>query len=125
MASDRVEKQKVRMGAHLWRIWDGVGYEPERTDAEILYTEGHVSLDDENELVKDSLALALQREGLADGLGRAYRSIEQAGQFVWGYAGLVGPDLTMCEDSNGISFYGEAATNVEPITWIEVVIDAR
>jgi len=108
-----------RKGESLWSEWTGVGGSAKLTYACVLYyTVGHIDL--ENEVVRRALASAIQRDGVADGLGQAYRAINDW-TMLQGWAGEVDGsyELFAC-DQSGETEYGEAVDEVQPITWVEV-----
>lgn len=108
----------TRKGENLWNEWIGEGYSPMVFHSVVYYTVGHVSI--ENDVVHRGLASAVQRDGLADGLGQAYKQIHEATQN-YGWAGEIDGsyDLTVC-DKNGETIYGDVVDEVLPITWVEV-----
>lgn len=107
-----------RAGEALWSEWSGEGYVPKGFPKSVFYTEEHVSLD--NEIVKRALASSIQRSGITDSLGQAYKVIETTdGDFL--YAGYLEGELdrTVC-DSDGETFYGDVLHEVVPITVVEI-----
>lgn len=107
-----------RKGESLWSEWTGVGA-PTKTYACVLYyTVGHIDL--EHEVVRRALASAIQRDGVADGLGHAYKAINDW-SMLQGWAGEVDSsyELFVC-DQSGETSYGEVVDEVFPITWVEV-----
>lgn len=107
-----------RRGENLWTEWSGIGYTPLSDDTLIFFTETHVDL--KNEVVLRALASAIQRDGIADGLGDAFKAI-QDWTVRYGYAGDVDEDAdaTVCDEA-GETFYGDIVDSVLPITWVEV-----
>lgn len=107
-----------RRGESLWAEWSGNGYIPVSQGTIIFCTETHVDL--KNEVVLRALASAIQRDGIADSLGDAFKAIQD-----WtvhhGYAGDVDEDAdaTVCDEA-GETFYGDIVDSVTPITWVEV-----
>ena len=105
-----------RIGESLWFLWDI----EEPTDGSILfYTEEHVDI--EHEIVRKALASSLQREGIVDSLGYAFKLLDQA-EVMHGYSGL-----SPLGDQSGYpcNEYGETVDGymldlVVPATWVKV-----
>ena len=105
-----------RIGESLWFLWDI----EEPTDGSILfYTEEHVDI--EHEIVRKALASSLQREGIVDSLGYAFKLLDQA-EVMHGYSGL-----SPLGDQSGYpcNEYGETQDGymldlVVPATWVKV-----
>lgn len=106
-----------RVGQELWLEWDG-SWSPELEDSILYYTIDHVDI--ENDLVKRALASVLQRDGIYDSLGDAFKAID---------IGVVGicwvgniedsSELEMC-NSIGETEYGDVLENIQEITYVEV-----
>ena len=107
----------LRVGQELWLEWDGI-WSPEMDDSILYYTIDHVDLD--NDLVKRALASVLQRDGIFDSLGDAFKAIDK-GQVSIGWAGTLTEDyeLEMC-NSLGETEYGDVLENIQEITYVEV-----
>lgn len=114
----QVAKAKdLRVGQELWLEWEGL-WSPELGDSILYYTIDHVDI--ENDLVKRALASVLQRDGIFDSLGDAFKAIDSGvSRIVW--AGTVEGDmeLEMC-DSLGETEYGDVLENIQEITCVEV-----
>lgn len=107
-----------RKGESLWSEWTGEGYTRRVYHSVVYYTVGHVSID--HEVVLRALASAVQRDGIADGLGQAYKQIHENTQS-FGWAGEIDGsyEISVCAD-NGETEYGDIVDEVLPITWVEV-----
>lgn len=107
-----------RIGESLWQEWTGEGYEPNRPDCLVFFTETHVDL--EHEVVRRALASALQRDGSVSSLGHAFAALESAA-ITHGHAGEIedSRDFTLC-DEQGETREGECVNNVLEITWVEI-----
>lgn len=108
-----------RKGECLWTEWYGDGYRPCSTSTTIIfYTEDHVDL--QNELVKRALASAIQRDGIVDSLGDAFKRIDAA-KLNCGYAGSLdgAREKTVC-NSNGETELGDVVDAINKATWVEV-----
>lgn len=107
-----------RKGENLWSEWVGLGYSKKMYGSVVFYTVGHVDI--EHEIVRRGLASAIQRDGIFDTLGQAYKAIND-----WtsaqGWAGEVDedPELSICS-SEGETRNGDYVDNVFNITWVEV-----
>lgn len=122
MNADKDRSRMVEAGASLWMEWDGIGYETTPQNV-VIYTIGDV--DPTNEFVNDTVARALQRFGIVEGLGEAYRVLTVA-SVVHGYLGYLEDGdtiLHMCLP-NGDTTLGESVNQPEAATWIEVTPDA-
>ncbi len=108
-----------RIGETLWSEWFGIDYKKEDEDSIVFYTEGHIDI--HNEIVKRALASSIQRDGITDSLGEAFRLLEQRVTVYRGYAGFVDGEyeLTQCEQ-DGMTLHENYAESVIPITWVEV-----
>jgi hypothetical protein len=109
-----------RKGECLWTEWYGDGYSPCSTSTTtiVFYTEDHVDL--ENELVKRALASAIQRDGIVDSLGDAFKRIDGV-QPHCGYVGNVdgSREKTVC-DSSGETELGDIVDAVHKAMWVEI-----
>jgi len=107
-----------RVGESLWSEWTGEDYgQFDRSDV-VFYTNDHVDLD--NDLVKRSIASALQREGIAVSLGEGYRYSEVA-HITYGYAGTVDGSFDLCTcDEFGETRDGDIVDQIVKITWVEL-----
>lgn len=104
-----------RVGEHLWHEWDGELLESESNN--VYYTHGHIDTD--IEIVKRALASALQRDGIADSLGNAFKMIEySATTHGWAGSNYGDMSLTAC-DYSGETHYGDTLDSFEEITFIE------
>jgi hypothetical protein len=102
----------------FWSEWEGQGFTCSLIDSLVYSAAGHVSLS--NNDVFTSLASAVQRDGVADGLGRASSAV-QPYSIVHGYSGEVdGLELHVCSDV-GETYYGDTVEKVTPTTWVEVL----
>lgn len=108
-----------RKGESLWSEWEGDGYTTAVYHSVTYVTEGHVTLDEP--VVARALASAVQRDGVVDSIGQAYRMIENWSLVSQGYIGIVDGDVvhTVC-DRDGETFYGDIADDVVPATFVEV-----
>jgi hypothetical protein len=106
-----------RKGESLWSEWSGVGYQSQLPSTIIYVTEAHVDIS--NDVVLRALASAVQRDGVADSLGDAFRIIKPFSTVV-GYSGDVnGVEVSVC-DENGETYYGDTVETIIPTTWVEV-----
>lgn len=107
----------LRLGQELWLEWEGA-WSPERDDTMLYYTVDHVDV--ENELVKRALASVLQRDGIYDSLGDAFKAIDK-GVVGIAWAGTLEDsiELEMC-DELGETEYGDILENIQEITYVEV-----
>lgn len=107
----------TRVGQELWLEWQG-GWSQESDNSILYYTIDHVDV--ENDLVKRALASVLQRDGIYDSLGDAFRAIDK-GQVSSGWAGesLNDFELEIC-NSFGETEYGDILENIQEITFVEV-----
>ena len=106
-----------RIGETLWSEWSGYDSPIDSTDF-TFFTEEHVDVN--NDVVKRALASCIQREGLVDSLGEAFRCIESESFIsVEGYAGHIDGDteLTFC-DSDLMTASGEAVDELVSITLV-------
>jgi hypothetical protein len=112
-------KKDSRIGESLWYIWEGYDYTPSLENAVIYYTEDHVDLD--NEIVSKALASSIQRDGVVDSLGDAFKLIN-AGYAVYGNIGFLDKDfIPQPCNKDGKTENGDQLNNVSDITWVEVV----
>jgi hypothetical protein len=108
----------ARPGQELWIEWDGSGYSFQNPESIVYYTIDHIDI--ENELVKRALASALQRDGVCDGLGDAFKAVEK-GIISSGWAGVLEADFELIAcDELGESDYGDILENIQPVTWAEI-----
>ena len=107
-----------RVGEALWSEWHGYSYDQKDQSTFVFFTIDHVDISDE--IVKRALASSVQRNGITDSLGQAFKVVE-ATEPKHGYAGAVGGDteLTVC-DIDGETFYGEFVDEIFSITWVEI-----
>lgn len=111
----------TRPGELLWLEWPGdpVGDAPD--GAYLLYTEGHVDV--ENEVVLRALASALQREGIVSSLYEGFNAA--AGAVVsFGWSGYLSDDPVPVEcDESGTVYGGEEVDPPPtPSTWVWVTV---
>lgn len=108
-----------RRGESLWYEWEGFGYTSDILGSLIYCTVGHVGLGDH--VVFNALSSAVQRDGVAESIGRASSAI-QPYTAKHGYAGEIdgGLESHVC-NLDGETFYGETVDEVIPMTWVEVV----
>lgn len=108
-----------RIGETLWSEWFGEGYDKEDSNSVLFYTEGHVDI--HQEIVRRALASAIQRDGIVDSLGEAFRLLDGTVTVFRGHAGFVDGEyeLTQCE-KDGMTKQEDYAESVIPITWVEV-----
>lgn len=109
-----------RVGEALWSEWHGYLFDQKNESTFVFFTIEHVDLSDE--IVKRALASSVQRNGIADSLGQAFKVVEDSTP-VHGYAGNIDEDtdLTVC-DVDGETFYGEFVDEVFPVTWVEISV---
>lgn len=107
-----------RLGQELWLEWMGSGYLLTKENPAIYYTIDHIDL--ENELIRKALASAIQRDGIYDSLGDAFKAID-VGVVYSGWAGVLEEefDLFVCTEL-GETEYGDILENVQPVTWVEL-----
>jgi hypothetical protein len=107
-----------RVGESLWEEWSGDGHSFSSPLELSFYTIDHVFA--ENELVRRALASCLQRDGVADSLGEAFKYLEFS-QWVHLHAGYVDSDneLTIC-DEDGFTEYGDLVDDILQITLVEI-----
>lgn len=107
----------LRVGQELWLEWYG-NWSSDFQNTILYYTIEHVDI--ENELVKRALASVLQRDGVYDGLGDAFKAIDK-GSVSLSWVGMLEGDfeLEVC-DSYGVTEYGDILENVQEITFVEV-----
>jgi len=107
-----------RAGESLWIEWSGSDLDNHRSPAFIFYTEEHVDV--ENEVVLRALASSIQRNGIAETLGQAFKLLGSI-TTTHGYAGEVDGDneFTIC-NKNGETFHGDEVDKIIPITWVEI-----
>lgn len=99
-----------RIGEQLWHEWplDDCSYA----------TIEHVDLD--NEIVRKALASALQRDGVAESLGAAFKMLDTA-EVLLCYAGYVdgADEMTICTES-GETDLGDDVETVYPLTLVSM-----
>lgn len=107
----------TRVGQELWLEWHGC-WSQEGEDEILYYTIDHVDI--ENELVKRALASVLQRDGIYDSLGDAFKAIDK-GQVSLEWVGnlLDNFELEIC-DSMGETEYGDVLENIQEATFVKV-----
>ena len=107
-----------RKGESLWSEWTGELYEKDRSSAVVFYTVEHVDL--ENEVVRRALASAVQREGIVNTLGEAFKAVETAA-CKRSYAGELREvrDYAICNDKGETSL-GDKVENLVPVTLVEL-----
>ena len=105
-----------RQGESLWSERLGEDYSLFPGGQLVFFTFDHVDLD--IDIVKRSLASALQREGVCDSLGDGYRAVEKA-EVTHGYVGYLDgeDDLHVC-DADGETYYGDEVDEVLEATWV-------
>ena len=110
--------QHKRLGEGLWSEWSGDGFPYENPDDLVYVTEGR--LDHDSEIARRALAYALQRDGVIETLGEAYKAVE-TGIWTEGFAGQLDEDdeLTVC-DPAGETISGENVHSAFEMTWVEV-----
>lgn len=107
-----------RIGESLWSSWQGEGYRPQGSPDYVYFTNEH--LDINQEVVSRALASAIQRDGVVDSLGQAFRLVESC-SFRCGYAGEVDGSLDFSEcDEAGVTEYEDLVDEVFPVTWVEI-----
>lgn len=108
----------TRRGESLWSEWTGELYEKERSGSVVFYTVEHVDI--ENDVVRRALASAVQREGLVDTLGEAFKTVE-TGLCVHSYAGELdeAKDYAICND-RGETSLGDTVEEPVPVTLVEL-----
>lgn len=109
--------QLSRKGESLWQEWDGEALEPVDPADIVFFTIEHVDLD--HEVVRRALASLIQRSGIVDSLGDAYRVLGYA-VINHGYAGLIDENILSLCDEKGETYLGELVALTLPITWVEV-----
>ena len=107
-----------RAGESLWIEWSGSDLDSHNSPAFIFYTEQHVDL--ENDVVLRALASSVQRNGIAETLGEAFKLLGFI-TVTQGFAGEVDGDneFTIC-NKNGETAYGDTVDKIIPITWVEI-----
>ena len=107
-----------RQGETLWHEWDGDGYDSVNQNSVVYYTFGRV--DTAHEVVRRALASAVQRDGVAESLSKAYMSIDDSTLF-YGHVGVVdgAPFESLCSDT-GETFFGDLVEGMSEVTIIEV-----
>ena len=107
----------LRLGQELWLEWEG-SWSPELGSSILYYTVDHVDI--ENELVKRALASVLQRDGIFDSLGEAFKAIDNGVSSCY-WAGTIedNVELEIC-NALGETEYGDVLKNVQEITYVEV-----
>jgi hypothetical protein len=105
-----------RIGETLWSEWQGEGHEEGVSSFLVFFTETHVDIG--NDIVKRALASAIQREGVVDSLGEAFRLVESV-EPVHTFAGELDSSgyLKIC-DSFGETFYGDNVDSILEITLV-------
>jgi hypothetical protein len=108
----------LRIGQELWLEWEG-DWSPETSDSILYYTVDHVDV--ENEIVRRALASILQRDGIYDSLGDAFKAIDR-GVVSVAWAGVLEGDfeLALC-NSLGETEYGDILESIQEITCVEVL----
>jgi len=109
-----------RIGEALWIFWEGQYHDDETEWSYAFYTEDHV--DAEHELIRRALASSLQRSGVVDSLGDAYRTLDNQSKIRHAHAGYIDGDETFlffC-DEDGFTREGDAVDKVLSITIVEV-----
>jgi hypothetical protein len=111
-----------RKGETLWSEWFGDGYKKDTPNAIIFYTEDHVDI--HNDIVRRALASAIQRDGITDSLGEAFRLLDGPVLVCHGHAGFVGgsDELTLC-DISGSTSYEDQTDDTISVTWVEINVD--
>jgi hypothetical protein len=108
----------TRHGEHLWSEWLGNGLSTERGDSLIYFTIDHIDV--EHELIRKALASTIQRDGVADSLGDAFKRLELS-KVVCGWAGKFEEDLDLYAcDETGETEYGDIVQDIQPVTWVEI-----
>lgn len=107
-----------RLGESLWEEWSGSGHSFSSPLGLSFYTIDHVEIN--NELVRRALASCLQRDGVADSLGEAFKYLESS-QYVHLHAGYVDSDneLVIC-DKTGFTEYGDLVDDILCVTLVEI-----
>lgn len=99
-----------RIGEQLWHEWplDDCSYA----------TIDHVDLD--NEIVRKALASSLQRDGIAESLGEAFKMLDGA-EISHCHAGYVdgADEMTLCDES-GMTHHGDTVELVHPLTLVSL-----
>lgn len=110
-----------RAGEALWSEWSGANYTPSDSSAFVFHTIEHVDV--HNDVVKRALASSMQRDGITDSLGEAFRLIESKVTVSQGYCGHIDEDteFTSC-DIDGKTFYGDYVDEIFPATWVEISV---
>ena len=108
----------ARRGETLWSEWTGELYEKYDSCSTVFYTLEHVDV--EEEVVRRALASAVQREGIADSLGEAFKLVENA-DVRYAFAGIISneKEYTVCNDK-GETFLGDVVEKAKPITIVEL-----
>jgi hypothetical protein len=107
-----------RLGETLWSQWDGVNLGDPSYSVITFFTDGNVDLD--HEVVRRALASRLQRDGLVDSLGDAYKALDTS-IIRHGFYGLLPDDVDMLECSEqGETYYGDLVPEPLEATWVEV-----
>jgi hypothetical protein len=108
----------TRRGETLWSEWTGELYDKDDLSSVVFYTVEHIDV--ENEVVRRALASAIQREGVVDSLGEAFKLIDEV-HAKYLFAGEVRElkDYAICNDK-GETFLGDNVEEVVPITIVEI-----
>ena len=102
----------------MWSEWTGELYEKINEDSVVFYTVEHVDI--EQEVVRRALASAVQREGVVDSLGEAFRLLDAASSRRMFAGELVEKkEYAICSDK-GETFLGDTVSSAVPVTIVEV-----
>lgn len=108
----------TRRGETLWSEWTGEFYDKDNISSVVFYTIDHVDI--ENEVVRRALASAIQREGVIDSLGGAFKLLDGASaKHLFAGEVLELKDYAICNDK-GETFLGDSVEETVPITIVEI-----
>jgi hypothetical protein len=107
-----------RIGDYLWHEWDGDLYEQSDAESTVYYTFEHIDLS--IDVIRRGLASAIQRDGVANSLGDAFKALELS-IVVHSWAGSEEDGMNLCAcDASGETFYGDVLENIQEITFVEI-----
>ena len=110
-----------RRGDELWEEWNGDELPQEFPESVVYYTNGHVDayLDD---FVLGGLASRIQRDGIVDTLGQAYRIVLDSSVTAQGYRSASEMDPVFLHFRDEDPQYDD---EVIETTWVEIRLDER
>jgi hypothetical protein len=106
-----------RLGDWLWEEWDGDGHNTNNDNSIVYVTYDWVDLGEE--IVRRALASCMQRDGVSDSLAHSFRMMEVS-RVTTGFVGFIDNEkYPVVTDENGYTDYGELASDVSMVTWVE------